>query len=87
MAVWRQPDGLENAVPWAGVWSTTAESAGGGVGLQEKHGAIAREGKRRRGEAIIGLSFSVHAYGLSGGRAPHAWAMVSRCKMPVICHH
>ena len=48
MAVWRQLEGLGINVARAGEWSTTVEGTKGGLGLQEKQGAIVREGKRRR---------------------------------------
>ena len=50
LAVWRQPEGLGSSVPQAGEKNTTAEETlGGGLGQQEKQGAIVGEGERRRG--------------------------------------
>ena len=57
LALWGQPKGLRSIVPWAGQWCATGlgvehhggGNLGGGVGPQEKQGAIGGEVEMRRG--------------------------------------
>ena len=55
-------------------------SMGGGLGPQEKQGAVLGEGKRKRGGTTIGIS--LHLQGLSGGKTPLAQATSGWGKPP-----
>ena len=52
-----QPKGVRSSAPWAGEWCATVwgvehsirGNPGEDLGLQERKGAIVREGERRRG--------------------------------------
>ena len=79
LAVWRQPEGLGSGVLWAG--EPNARGRGmerhrqgnreGGLGLQEKQGAIVGEGEKRRGR-LPHNSFSLHT---------HTWTLWCRLQV------
>ena len=76
MAVWSQPERLGSEAPWG--WGVERQSCGrmrGGLGLQEKHGAILGEAERRRVMTGIGISCSVHVGSpLAGCLLHRLWA-------------
>ena len=57
LVVWRQTEGLRSSDPWAEDWYATGQrgechgkgNPGEGLDPQERQGAIAGEGKRKRG--------------------------------------
>ena len=67
MAVWRQPEGLERSVPWAGEWDTTAEGTWEEVWAQRRSKAPLSWRARRGGVDCHKNLFSCTSINSEGG--------------------